>query len=67
MLFQVDLELLEGHLVAILENTVRLRVLLDGVVGEMHVLIVGVVGIDFELGGGRPQVEFAKGGQQTSS
>ena len=49
MAFQVVLEHLETHLVSIFEGPVILGVLLDRVVGQVHVLVVWVVRVDAEL------------------
>ena len=47
-------------MVAVFEDAVGLRVLLNSVVSEMHILIIGVVGVDGELGRRRSEVAFGE-------
>ena len=49
MTVQVVLEHLEAHLIAILEAAIVLRILLNRVIRQMHILIVWVVRVDTEL------------------
>lgn len=49
MTFQVVLEHLETHLVAIFEGPVILGVLLNRIVSQVHILVVWVVRVDREL------------------
>ncbi len=49
MAFQVVLEHLEAHLVSTFEGPIILGVLLDGIVGQVHILVVWVVRVDAEL------------------
>lgn len=60
MVVKVVLELGIRHLVAILEHTIRLRVLLYRIIRQVHVLIVRVVRVDGELRRGRPQVALGE-------
>jgi hypothetical protein len=47
-------------LVAVFEDAVGLGVLLNSVVREMHILIIGVVGVDGELRRRRSEVAFGE-------
>ena len=58
MAVQVVLEHLEAHLVPVFEGSIVLRVLLDRIISQMHILIIRVVRVDVELRGGGAQVPF---------
>ena len=49
MTVKVVLEHLETHLVAVLEAAIVLGIFLDGVVRQMHILIIRVVRVDIEF------------------
>ena len=49
MTVKVILEHLETHLVAVFEAAIILGIFLDGVVRQMHILIIRVVRVDIEF------------------
>jgi len=52
------LELVVTHLVAIFKVPIVIRVLLDSIVRQVHILVVRIVGINTELAARCPQVPF---------
>jgi hypothetical protein len=60
MWIEVILELLVGHLVTVLELSIVFRELLDGIIGQMNILVIWIVRVDIELWARSSQVPFFK-------
>jgi hypothetical protein len=60
MCIEVILELLVGHLVTVLELSIVFRELLDGIIGQMNILVIWIVRVYIELWARSSQVPFFK-------